>query len=259
MTDPLAALARNKLVCTGVTLDCETPAAPVPGPATEAAFDVLVTEYYKLFRETLRSDVAFLRSVESPKAVVAFDGMISKLRHAKQHNDEAAKKFYISWIAARPWEVVAKSLWDALVSALSELVRVSSRVRRDPKLKRAWQDSVATDTESIFEAVSQDLCVSFRGGFRKKLLHNINLKRQRLGPQADVRAEVVQFCVQEIVAAQSPALPVPHDQILDRLGLLGHRDACAALLVAHSLSAATKLRGVDFLERIEEMWRLGTS
>ncbi|MGW4762323.1 hypothetical protein ACWEPD_11660 [Streptomyces pseudogriseolus] len=259
MTDALAALARNKLVCTGVTLDCETPAAPVPGPATEVAFDVLVTEYYKLFRETLRSDVAFLRSVESPKAVVAFDGMIGKLRHAKQHNDEAAKRFYVSWTAGRPWEVAAESLWDALVSALSELGRVSSRVRRDSKLKRAWRDSVATDTETIFEAVSQDLCVNFRGGFRRKLLHNINLKRQRLRPEVDVRAAVVQFCVDEILSTRSPALPVPHDQILDRLGLLGSRKACAAMLVAYSLGVATELGGEDFLDRVEEMWRLANS
>lgn len=246
-------------MCTGVTLDCETPAAPVPGPATEAAFDVLVTEYYKLFRETLRSDVAFLRSVESPRGVVAFDAMVRKLRHAKQHNDDVAKKFYMSWTADRSWEAAAEALWEALILALSELGRISSRVRREPKLKKAWEDSVATDTETIFEAVSRDLSVSFHGGFRKKLLHNINVRRQRLRPEDDVRAEVVQFCVQEIVAVQSPALPVPHHQILDRLGLLGKRNACAALLVAHSVSATTALRGEAFLERVEQMWRLGTS
>lgn len=92
-----------------------------------------------------------------------------------------------------------------------------------------------------------------------KLLHSVNLRRQRLVPGVDVRAAVEQFCVQEITAAQNLTLPVPHYDILDRLGLLGKHKARAALFVAYSVCAATNLTGEDFLQRVEQTWRVGAS
>ncbi|WP_440098813.1 hypothetical protein [Streptosporangium sp. H16] len=260
MIDPFTVLARNKLICTGVALDYEVPVDLGPRPGTEADFDALVTQYYKLFRETIRADIAFLRSVEESSAVATFDKAVSNLRHAKQHNDnERAKNFYASWTKGRSWEAAAEAFLSASALALSELERVSSLVRRDPKLTKAWKDNASTETETIFEAVCRDLSASFNFGFRKKLLHNINLRRQRLKPGVDVRAAVEQFCVQEITAAQNLTLPVPHYDILDRLGLLGKRKARAALFVAYSVSAATNLTGEAFLQRVEQTWRIGAS
>jgi hypothetical protein len=260
MTDPLAVLARSKLICTGVELDYEVPADPDPRPGTEEAFDALVTRYYKLFRETIRTDVAFLRSVEDSSAVKTFDNTVSRLRHAKQHDgNDRAKSFYASWTQNRPWEAAAEAFLDSSAKAFSELEHVSSRVRRDPKLTKAWKDNASIETETIFEAVCRDLATGFSFGHRRKLLHNIDLRRQRLGPGVDIHSAVEQFCVQEITTAQDVTLPVPHYEILDRLGLLGKSKARAALLVAYSVRAATDLTGEAFLQRVEETWRVGAS
>lgn len=260
MTDPLAVLAMNKLICTGVTLDYEVPVKQDPRPSTEGDFDALITQYYKLFRETIRADVAFLRSVEEPSAVADFENAVCNLRHAKQHNDNnRAKAFYASWTRDRSWEAAANVFLELWANALSELERVSSLVRRDSKLTKAWKDNASTESETIFEAVCRDLGASFGFGYKKKLLHSVNLRRQRLTPGVDVRAAVEQFCAQEIAASQNLTLPVPYYDVLDRLGLLGQRKARAALLVAYSVCAATNLTGEAFLQRVEETWRVGAS
>jgi hypothetical protein len=260
MTDPLAVLARNKLICTGVALDYEVPADPNPHPGTEADFDALVTQYYKLFYDSIRGDVAFLRSVEEPSAVVTFDKTVRNLRHAKQHGgNDGAKAFYASWVRNRSWEAAAEAFLDSSAKALSELERVSSLVRRDPKLIKAWKDNASIETETIFEAVCRDLGVGFGFGHRKKLLHSVNLRRLRLAPGVDVRATVEQFCVQEITAAHDLTLPVPHYDILDRLGLLGTRKARAALFMAYSVCATTDLTGEAFLQRVAQTWQVGAS
>jgi len=217
MTDPLAAIAHNKLICTGVAMSYEAPIDPDPRPGTEAAFDALVTQYYKLFREGIRTDVAFLRSVEDSPWVASFDNAVYQLRTAKQHDDnQGAKTFYAAWIRDRSWEEAADAFLGKSAKALGDLERISS-------------------------------------------LHNVNLRRQRLGSGHDVRAAVEQFCVQEISAAHNITLPAPYYEILDRLGLLGKRGARAALLVAYSVCAATDLTGEAFLQRVEETWRVGSS
>jgi len=260
MTDPLAALAGNKRICTGVTLSYEAPVDPDPRPGTEAAFDALVTQYYKLFRESIRTDVAFLRSVEDSPNVENFDNAVYQLRTAKQHDDnQRAKAFYAAWTRDRSWEAAAEEFLGESAKALSDLERVSLLVRRDSKLTKAWRDNASVEPDTIFEAVCRDLNARFSYGYRQKLLRNVNLRRQRLASGLDVRAAVEQFCAQEISAAQDLTLRVPYYEILDRLGLLGKRNARAALLVAYSVCAATDLTGDAFLQRVEETWRVGTS
>lgn len=260
MTDHLAAIANNKLICTGVALSYEAPSGPDRRPATEEAFDALVTEYYKLFRESIRIDVAFLRSVEDSQLISSFDNAVYQLRTAKQHEDNPrAKAFYTAWIRRnRSWEAAAEAFLGDAEKALSALERVSVLVRRDAKLSKAWKANAAVEPDTIFEAVCRDLDVHFSYAHRKKLLYNVERHRQRLAPGIDVHAAVEQFCVQEITAAQDLTLPVPYFEILDRLGLLGKRNARAALLVAYSVRAATELVGDAFLNRVEETWRVGS-
>jgi len=110
MSDPLAVIARNKLICTGVTLSYEAPIDPYPRPGTEATFDALVNQYYKLLREGIRTDVAFLRSVENSPCVASFDNTVYQLRTAKAHNDNPrAKAFYAAWHRDRSWEAAAEA------------------------------------------------------------------------------------------------------------------------------------------------------
>src|ERR1051326_5235223 len=158
MTDHLAAIARNKLMCTGAELSYEALVDPNPRPATESAFDALVTQYYKLLRESIRVDVAFLRSVEDPPQVATFDNAVYRLRTAKQHDDNVnATAFYAKWIRDRSWEDSAEEFLTEAEAALAELERVSMLVRRDAKLTKAWKESASVEPEAIFEAVCRDL------------------------------------------------------------------------------------------------------
>lgn len=257
MIDPLEVVAANKQVCTGGPLDYGEPPDLDPICTSEADFDSLVTEYYTLFRERLRSDIAFLKSVETHSDLVDFDNAIYLLRTAKQHDDNPkASAFYERWVAEnRPWERAAQALADAFAKAIQHLERVSSRVRRDHKLSGAWREHASIEPESIFLAVCEDLRVRFGQGNRRRLIRNVQTRLQWTKSGQDVRAAVEDLCAQEITS-QLRSLPVPYFEVLDRLDLIGKQDARAALLVAYSVEAATKLTGEAFLLRVEETWKV---
>ena len=260
MTDALETLARNKLICTGVAMDYEQPVRADRLPSTESEFDELVTQYYRLFREGIRAEVNFLRSVENSPLIASFDLAVYRLRTAKQHSDNpSAKIFYEEWTRNRSWEEAAGEFLAASVIALAELGRISLRVRRDTRLAKTWKDHASVEPESIFDSICRDLNVRFSHSHRQKLLRNVNHRRERLGFVRDVRKAVEQLCVREISTAEEITLPVPHYEILDRLNLMGKREARAALLVAYSVCATTSLTGEAFLDRVEKTWQVGSS
>lgn len=259
MNDPLRTLAFNKRICTGISMDYDSP----PGAnhrMNQNAFDALVSEYYKLFRESISRDVAFLRSIQDHRVVADFDDCIYRLRTAKQHKDNRqAVAFYSEWTAARqPWQRAAESLVDAFATAIRHLEVVSNRVRRDPSLSIAWKEHASVDPELVFEGVCRDLRARFPEGRRRALVQNVRRRLKYLKPGDDVRAAAEEYCAQEITAQTSP-LPVPYFEVLDRLDLIGKPEARAALMVAYSIRASTHLRGEQFLLRVEEAWKVASS
>lgn len=257
MIDPLEVVAANKQVCTGAPLDYGEPPNLQPTCTSEADFDSLVTGYYTLFRERLRADVAFLKSVESHRDLIDFDNAIYLLRSAKQHDDNPkASAFYERWVAEnRPWERAAQALADAFARAIQHLERVTSRVRRDQQLSAAWRDHASVEPESIFLAVCEDLHVRFSPANRRRLVRNVQTRLQWTKSSEGVKAAIEDLCAQEITS-QLRSLPVPYFEVLDRLDLIGKQDARAALMVAYSVSAATSLTGEAFLLRVEETWKV---
>ncbi|NRI69042.1 hypothetical protein FEZ60_26320 [Rhodococcus sp. MS16] len=259
MTDPFSVVARNKLLCCGVELEYHKPPDLNPKRPTVADFDALVTEYYTLFRENMRGDVAFLLSIERKREVVEFDNAVYLLRTAKQHTDNPkATAFYDSWTGTRTFQTAAEALAVCFTNALLQLVVVSNLVRRDSELTEAWKSRASIEPASIFEAVCDDLKVRFSVANKKRLIRNVTNRVQRLRADVDTRVATEGFCVEEIVA-QSISLPVPYVEILDRLGLIGASNASAALLMAYSVQASTNLTGDEFLLRVEETWKVATS
>lgn len=257
MIDPLEVIATNKQVCTGTALDYGEPPNLNPVCTTEADFDSLVTEYYTLFRERLRSDIAFLKSVESSDDLVGFDSAIYLLRTAKQHDDNPkAIAFYERWAEEhQPWGRAAEALADAFARAIQQLERVTSRIRRDQGLSAAWREHASIEPESVFLAVCDDLHVRFSRSNRRRLVRNVQTRLQWVNTGQNVRAAIEDLCAQEITS-QLRSLPVPYFEVLDRLELIGKQDARAALLVAYSIGAATNLSGEAFLLRVEETWKV---
>jgi len=257
MIDPFETIAANKRLCTGVPLDYRDPPNLDPTCTSEADFDALVTEYYTLFRERLRGDIAFLKSVESHRDLVDFDSAIYLLRTAKQHDDNPkAVAFYDRWVTEhQPWQLAAEALAGAFARAIQQLEVVSSRVRRDQELSAAWRDHASIEPEAIFLAVCDDLRVRFSPGNRRRLVRNVRARLQWISREDDIRTATEDLCAQEI-ASQLRSLPVPYFEVLDRLDLIGKQDAKAALLVAYSIEAATSLTGEEFLSRVEETWKV---
>lgn len=260
MNDPLATINGNKIICTGMELGDAVQPDMSPTRPNENAFITLVSEYYQFFRESNAPDIAFLLSIDRHRLVVDFDNAIYLLRTAKQHNDnQGAVNFYNTWVASHAsWQDASSALAQLLNQVLAQLAQISLRVRRDPKLVKAWKDRASTEPQTVFEAVCQDLKVGFRDGTRKALIGNVVRRAKYLRPHDDIRACLEDFCAQEITA-QGRSLPVPYHQVLDRLGVLGTSKARAALLLAYSISASTRLQGENFLVRVEQTWLLASS
>lgn len=260
MTDPLATINGNKLICTGAGLNYDKPPDLSPQRSTEESFASLISEYYMFFRELIAADVAFLRSVENHQHVTNFDSAVYLLRTARQHQDNPeALTFYEEWVNKYwPWQKASDTLAEALMKALIQLARISGRVRRDPTLTRAWIERASNQPETIFDAVCEDLNASFPSHIKKALIGNVKRRAKRLRPEDDIRANIEDLCAQEITA-QVRSLPVPYHAVLDRLGALRTHHARAALLVAYSINASTSLRGEDFLVRVEETWKIASA
>ena len=257
MMDALGTISRNKQACTGAGLVLEPRPRLTPEVDSEEGFSNLASEYYVFFREALAPDVSFLRGVESHPAIVEFDRTIYLLRTARQHHDnDDASRFLGDWLAANPgWQEAADALAEVLKRALDQLARISGIVRRDAALADAWRDRAAVEPASIFRSVCADFAVTFNDGLSAILIRNVERRARRVRPDQDVRTALEALCAEEITN-QNKRLPVPYFAILDRLGLLGHRSARAALLLAYSIGASTGLRGEAFLVRVEEAWKV---
>ena len=260
MMDALETISFNKEACTGIVLAYDAPLNRAPDVTSEDGFASLISDYYKFFREAIAADVAFLRSVESHREIERFDNTVYQLRTAKQHDDnEEATAFYKQWIIDNPtWQLAADALAASLRSALEQLSRISSRVRRDDDLTAAWRDRASTEPASVFESVCVDLNVSFRDARKRHMIRNVEWKKRRIRAGEDVRSAVESFCVEEITN-QSKRLPVPYHEVLNRLNLLGRPQARAAILLAYSIGAVTTLSGEDFLARVEEAWKVSSA
>lgn len=260
MTDLLANIDRNKRLCTGVGLGYDAPPDLMPQIASESEFKELLLAYDKLVRERLHDDIAFLRSVDDHATVARFLRVLYNLRTATAHDDNTeANAFYADWTRRYvPWQTAASELAKTLVSALEHLDRISGRVRRDPKLSASWKERAAIATEAIFQAVCDDLHLTFTPANTKRMIYNVDKLAAKIPASANVRAEVESLCAQEITA-QRLRLPVPYYEVLDNLGLMRGRQARAALLVAYSIASSTQLSGDAFLARVVETWKVASS
>ncbi|MGW5317141.1 hypothetical protein [Nocardia thailandica] len=257
MNDPLKNIDANKRTCTGVPLDYTEPPNLNPACNSEAEFDSVVSDYYRLFRERLRKDVSFLKSAGRHADIDDFDSTVYLLRTAKQHDDNReAVTFYETWVVEhRPWRQAAIALAEMFARCIQRLEVASGRVRRDPSLSAAWREHASIEPEAVFLAVCDDLQVRFSPSNRQRMVRNVSKQLQRIKAGDDIRTATEHLCAQEITAQLRP-LPMPYFEVLDRLDLIGKHHAKAALLVAYSIRTATNLKGEEFLLRVEETWKV---
>jgi hypothetical protein len=188
MTHHLKAIGYNKKACTGADLTYESAPDVHPIITSKDGFDSLVSEYYKFFREAMAADIAFLRGVEGHRDIRAFDEAIYQLRTARQHDDNVqAVAFYEKWTSDNgSWQIAGEELSLLLQRALSQLARISSRVRRDRGLTSAWRDHAQAEPASVFESVCNDFNASFGESRKQQLIRNVERKKRRIRAGQDV-------------------------------------------------------------------------
>lgn len=224
--------------------------------AGPADFDAFVSSAYVVVREALAEDAAFLAHVGVLKAQDA-SRSIYLLRTARQHTDnELATSFYGAWLGPHPvdWAAAAARLTAQIEDFFQALIQAALAVRASPLLHQQWIEAVAVSVPSTFDAVCRDLRLSYRNGARAAKIRAIEgrYRREKLtGPKSRIIADL---CIQEVLS-ETGLLPVPHSELLDELGLLGEREAAAALALAYTTARALPgLRGEGFSRKVSTMW-----
>lgn len=256
MTDPFVTLAQARQLATGSPLDL---AAPTLAPAcgSESDFDRLVTDYYKFFNEEFAGEVSFLLLRKPSSTVSDLRQLLYNLRTSTNHSDNPK-----AVEAARQWrkdfstpQLAADALASVLSQGLSALARIAVEVTKDRVQSESWRDLLSIDVATVFDAVATDLSRTYTDGNRRRMVRIIEKRLEVYPPRGDRRTLVAEYCAQEMISDRRP-LPVPYDQVLDALNLLGKADAEGALLAAHSVAALSpELRGDSFIARVLETWR----
>ena len=260
MTDPFVTLGRAKLMATGVRLDARPPSL-TPSSDSEGEFNVVVSGYYKFFREEIALDVSLLRKVSNGPYVVAFDRLVNNLRTVAQHtgNPDAVRRVEIFKREHPTWPERSRALGEHLEAALTELAAIAVSVSRDAAESAKWKAAATLDVASVFDAVLTDLALDLPAWRRVHMQRQVKARIRHDVPTSEYVRTVQDYCVQEI-ASEKHVLPVPYYEVLDYLGLLGSRQAESAVLIAYSVaSAAPNLSDSVFLVRVSETWKAAIS
>ncbi|NKY08905.1 hypothetical protein [Cellulomonas hominis] len=242
---------------------------------TEDAFERVVSEVYKYWRESAATDVRILvnlgRSRPGVRRARAFGDLIRDLRTAAQHDDNPrAVKVRGKWLAdarsggsvgdGSEWSRCARALLSELVEALRALREVAEWIEASPELVGRWREEVRlaeeTDPEALTREIAGDLSLRFPSGTERHIARQAKYQLDRVAAtQADDRAGYARrVAAREVVAVAMPVLPCDHVEVLERLGAWGS-DALQALLVAHAVAAFGGYADQeDFLDAVERAW-----
>jgi len=243
-------------MATGSSLGIDPPNL-APKCGTESDLKSLISAYYTFYNERLAKERSFLLGLRPTPQLEQLRQLIYNLRTANEHSDNTrAEAKAVQWRRqfGTPQDA-ADTLAASLTQGLELLGNIAAAVARDSGLAAQWRQLLAVDVGTVFSAVAYDLGLSFREGDRRRMVRLVE-KRLEIRPDpGDRRVIVAEYCAQEVLSDRRP-LPVPYDQVLDALGLLGTAGASGAILAAHSVAEiAPELNGDAFITRVVETWR----
>lgn len=260
MTDPFIRLSRARLQATGASLSVSPPNL-APKCSTDAEVEALVRHYYMFFYERLAKDISFLAGVQPDRRISSAQNLLHILRTSANHSDNpAAERQSKQWHAQhKSPQAAADSLAVCLGAALEALSQIAIAVARDPIQAEKWRELVSIEVATVFAAVCIDLGLNFTENNRKRMIRLVEKRLQVHPRHGDQRVLTAEYCAQEILSDQRP-LPVPYNEVLDSLGLLGKPQARAALLIAHSVAEVTpELSSNEFIARVMDTWRFAVA
>ncbi|WP_313624256.1 hypothetical protein [Microbacterium sp.] len=255
MSDSLTLFVRERLLATGATLAVSVPELS-PLCASEADFDQLVTNYYKLFQEELAADLVLLASVKRYSDIESCRKLIRDLRTVAQHTGNPhVERIVKDWRSLFPGPQDAATELARLVSvALARLAAAAGSARRDSAVVARWREVALVQPATVFVVVARDLGLQFPAYKQRFMVRQVEGRLKVDSGTGDRRLHIADLCAQEIVSTHRP-LPVPYVDVLDALNVLGKAGADAVVMVAYAVAeVAPQLRGEAFIERVKQTW-----
>jgi len=246
---------RTLAIGSSLNLDIDYPAQ---SPINEDAFNTYVVSASVVLREELSDDLNFFKSLNlySPSGVMR---VIRDLRTAHAHSDdESAISFYRSWVGQPPnWETSTAALTDQINNFLETLTKIARKVYESDGGVEAWSESASISVPVIFDAVCADLNFGiFPDIVRSAKIRDIDARYKRLNANtAEKKSIITDYCVQELLS-ESPVLPVPYEELLDRENLIGKPAAPQLLDLAYTIARNhPALSGEQFINKVIGSWR----
>lgn len=255
MSTALRDFSRAREMATGVPLSVDF-SEPAGQCESESDLDMLISKLYRLFREELRSDISFLEREQKLSVTPQLTQLIYVLRTARQHKaDRKTKAQSANWRSSfkSPLEA-SDDLLTRRQDALTELTDAAFICQMDPNKRARWFSVITVHPGGVLPSVAEDLGLSFTPNNTKRMVRNVNSRLDNTTENRPREVLVAEYCVQEILS-QHRALPVPYQEVLDALGVLGKREARAVADLAYSVSRARSFStGEDFIASVTAAW-----
>jgi len=261
------ALSQHKMTCTGEPLS-SPPRSEWPGlVTTRGDFHTLVSSVYKLWRESWKLDVGFLRTATGDSRVARdFDQMIYQLRTAMQHTDNPDAMAYMTeWTndlcgghnptSKEDWSACGRALIAALSEAVVSLTAIAVANRSQESFRHAWWAKYSESIQAVVTRVAADLnlnlTVTAKQHHERQVEKRWSRHRLRAGETA---SQVMASFAEASLVAEVRRLPGDYTEILDELRVLGTNDAVAALRLAHSVAEISGTTGETYVKLVTSVW-----
>jgi hypothetical protein len=263
------ALSQHKKACTGEPLLVPKRSQWTSLIQSEADFSSIVSDVYKLWRETWKLDVGFLIDAKGDSTTARdFGRLIYQLRTADQHTDNAeATARRAEWTtdacgghsptSQGDWAACGRALLVILTAAVASLSALAAANRLQPAFRQAWQAKFSESISAVVTRVAADLKLHLSQPNRQHHERQVERKwsRYRLR-QGETAAQAMASFAECSLVSEIRQLPCDYLDILDELHVLGKTDAVVALRLAHSVAEISLTTGDTYIKLVASTWTM---
>jgi len=257
-------LAGQKRLATGVETVRFPRTALASAVTSEPTFNELVRAVYRWYWEDLREDRRFLNFHVPPQQVQTvsnFESLLQGLRHGVSHSSVRHEAHRREWLAkfgtdgpktSDGWILCGNEFTRLLSQELNALVEAAHKVAMRPALRIAWRQWDIDTPEAMITIVFMDLGMTPKGNqfdYQVRQFSSDPRLRQVKDTAGRLASAEARVC-----GAYLGVLPVPYQEVLSELNLVGHRNARSALLIAHVLVDLHELKGQELVDSTAAVW-----
>ncbi|WP_186818422.1 hypothetical protein [Nocardia ninae] len=260
----LQEIDQKKRLCAGVGLRSAAEDTWLVDSSTEAEFRKVVSSYYKLWKETLADDIAFLKDKhDRHPAVDLFTTLILNIRTANEHtNAISAIEVRDRWVrlvtdgvAESQWAVCGVALAESLAKALAELSEIASDIVTSAELRAEWRARESVSVPAVVTNVASDLGLKFpKNELDRRIRVVTTLWTREVRSDGRPPIERLESLAERELVNTFVSLPCSFRDILEELSIGGSLDAAPALRLAHSVNEIAELPGNAFVGLVAKVW-----